>query len=372
MGQVSRFDCLPLAQTMPATEKVFSAYLFSFPFWLFVDTRNPPALAMAKIGTTELRVYPPFRSAPANAMPMPAIRTSAVPFLEGRRPKHINNENQSTLICLATMPQLAIPNLQSAGNTLVWGATWEQDKVPVAFPMDSLRVDLLAADTSKPDIHPNDFARCLIANLRGICRQWWLSASTDPLLGWLRNEFPIDRFGKPTGELMAGGKARVPRGTERPINASMWQKAISLSEKGVVPPLSDQLLLDAEYFAASGDFRRFVLDAAAACEIAKDEAVERLWAKHKTAPFRRGKALTGYDLGKHLDAQMRDICGRSLRDDNPIVFRKIQLLWDARGNVAHGEDAFYRDDSAVIKVSDEIAYELLVAAELCVQWINAL
>lgn len=327
---------------------------------------------MARVGATELRIYPPFRSAAANAMPMPAIRASTVPFLEGRRPKHIKDSDQATLMCLATMPQLAIPGIQSSGNTLLWGPNWESDKTPIAFPMDSLRLDLLPPADGKRDIQPSEFVRRLMANLRSISRQWWLSASTDPMLGWVRNEFPIDRYGKPEGELYAGGQARAPRGAERPIDALVWQKALTLTEKGTDPPLMDQLLLDAEYFVSSGDLRRFILDASAACEIAKDIAVERVWSHHNTAPFRRGKALNGYDLGKHLDTQLRNICGRSLRDEDPNLFRDIEFLWDARGNVAHGERAFYRDAGIIVEVNDVKGLDLLVAAERCVHWLNSL
>jgi hypothetical protein len=222
------------------------------------------------------------------------------------------------------------------------------------------------------DVDPSQFVQRLISNLRSVSRQWWLSASIDRLLGWVRNEYPIDRYGKPKGELVAGGKSRVPRGTERAINASMWEKALRITEKGGDPPVTDELLLDAEYFASCGDFRRFVLDAAAACEIAKDTAVQRVWFHHKTERFRRGKALSGYDLCKHLDIQLRDICGRSFLDEHPDLFRQIGFLWDARGNVAHGESAFYRDGGAIIDVNNEKAVELLVAAERCVQWLDGL
>ncbi|MDT0617360.1 hypothetical protein RM531_02635 [Salinisphaera sp. P385] len=232
----------------------FSAYLFSFPFWLFVDQRNPPALTMAKVGLQEVRVYPPFRSAEANAMPMPAIRSGAVPFLPGRRPKHVKDGDSSTLMCLATMPQLKIAGLQDSGNTIVWGESWERDNIPIAFPMDSLRIDWLADTDGQRDFQPSEFVRRLILNLRYISRQWWLSASTAPLLGWLRNEFPIDRFGKPEGDLYAGGKARSPRGTERPINLSMSQRAITLIQENYTPPLADQLLMDAEYNGSAGEY----------------------------------------------------------------------------------------------------------------------
>jgi hypothetical protein len=56
--------------------------------------------------------------------------------------------------------------LQSLGNLLVWGPVWEQDKVPVAFPMDSIRVDVVPLDAGVSlDSQVYHMLRMLLDNL---------------------------------------------------------------------------------------------------------------------------------------------------------------------------------------------------------------
>ena len=127
--------------------------------------------------------------------------------------------------------------------------------------------------------------------------------------------------------------------------------------------------MDAEYFASTGDFRRMVLDAAIACEIEKDKSFECLWRCNRTGQYRRGKAQSGYELPRLLDADLERLAGKSLRVDEPEVFERIQNLWNARGNVAHGEPAQFRTTSGIEAVSSH-SRQLLDGAASCVQWLR--
>ena len=93
----------------------------------------------------------------------------------------------------------------------------------------------------------------------------------------------------------------------------MWQKAITLIEDNIKPPLAHQLLLDAEYNASAGDYRRCVLYAATACETAKEVAVKHVWERERSETFRRGKALSGYNLGEHLNPTTRYMLAFAVR-----------------------------------------------------------
>jgi hypothetical protein len=159
---------------------------------------------------------------------------------------------------------------------------------------------------------------------------------------------------------------------ELPLTHDLWARALALTESATDPPLPKQLLLDARYFVACSDRRRFVLDAAAACEVAKEMAVERVWQTKNKGPYRRSKVLSRYDLPKHVDESLRVICGRSLLDEQPNVFADIERLWDARGNVAHGEGAYYRTTGVRVEIDDPKALEILASAEACVRWLDSL
>lgn len=346
--------------------------LFSFPFIVLVDTRDSPQVEMMRIEQSNIRIYPPFRSGPANWLPMPPIQTFSVPFLDGRRPKHIRDDG-SILMTLSAYPQLAVPGLQEMSIQWAWGKKWDGEKPPILFPMDSLRLDIIP-DPKCPSYEAtaNALVTRLMGHIRCLTSQWWITHSSDTLIGWMRNEFQVDNYGKPDGEILASSKSRSPFGWETALTQAKWEAAIRLVESGVEPDVVDLLMLDAQYFSASSDWRRMVLDAATACEIAKDEACERLWNRINSIPYKRGRHLQGWNITMHLDSGIKAIGGRSLKDEEPEVYANICRLWDSRGNVAHGEEAYFREAGRKVSIGGETAKVIIASTIKCVRWLRAL
>ena len=355
-----------LAQT-GNTEVSGSAFLFTFPFWIYVDRDADLAPMVVRKEGAELRVYPPFRSAPANhsTLPIPDLTQTPIPLgaVQVPPPSHIE-------------PVTAIPTIpdaegDQAGMVVAWGAEWKNP--PRYFPMDSLRIDLVSAQGNGFPI--GTLVDDLLRSIRFLSHQWWIGQASWPLSSsLLRYEIPIDTDGTLLFETVGLRTAgRTFNGTERPVDAGIWSQALSDIERGIDIPAPALLLLDAQFHRAVGDYRRFVLDASTAAEVSKDEAYERLWPVFGDGSrFKRGKMLHGYDLDLHVDEDLKRYAGRSYREEYPQYFRAVEDLWDARGNVAHGKIPFFRRDGATIPVDADHASRLSAAAAHLVDWLDQL
>jgi hypothetical protein len=94
--------------------------------------------------------------------------------------------------------------------------------------------------------------------------------------------------------------------------------------------------------------------------------------KCQSGHYRRGKVLSGYDLPTHLDRDVKTLSGRTFKEAIPSAYEQVEGLWEARGNVAHGEHAFYRTSGRRIDISDENANDFLNGARACLEWLAAL
>ena len=116
------------------------AGLYTFPFWLYVDTRTPMLGRELLKGGSLIRFYPPFRSASANFMPMPRIRPEAVPFLSEVKPNSL----------LPMLHVVTLPIFQPDGGPGTIALLSDQwGEKPKIFPMDSLRIDLFSTPNTK-------------------------------------------------------------------------------------------------------------------------------------------------------------------------------------------------------------------------------
>ena len=296
------------------------SFIYTFPFWLIVDSRRPPVTSCIEREGRRFRFYPPFRSAPANWLPMPLVDLATLPFLEGQKPRDLRQDGY--LMSLASVPKLGIPGVQDFGITLDWGP--DRGEPMLTPPMDSLRVDVIPlADATPPGSNIESVLRSFLSNLRVSSGQWWITRSIDPLVGWQRNFFKCDEYGKPAEDPIASGAARSPSGHERPISELLWNQALAATARGDDPELHDVLMADAYFHAVTSEHRQLVLDAAAACESLKERVIEKLWLQAHGGIYRRGKVLRGYDLPRHLDKDLHQICGRSFRVEYLKEFRGI-------------------------------------------------
>lgn len=341
-------------------------YLFTLPFWIYIDREVPPKVRELNRDGTTIRIYPPFRSAAANYFPLPAINPLCIPYTP--------TATRTTIPPYHFAPTVIIPLLTDGkGFPVLAIQTHEWDKPPRTFPMDSLRIDVLdpAVDLSVA----NDVVTRLLEALRCHSGQWWIGHSVAVFPGFLRQYFPVASDGSIQfqGESKRTARVRTVDGSEAVIDHELWNRAVADVSAGSEPALSALLLLDARYHGYAGDFRRGILDAAIACEQAKEAAFERTWrALHPGQLYKRGRVLKGYDLDMHLDRDLKKLCGRSYREEFPRHWSSVGHLWSTRGNVAHGEGVFYRSAGTRVHVGEPEFQNIVRAADHCVRWLQRL
>ena len=332
----------------PPVIKAGTSYLFTYPFWFFVDTASKPTVVEITIKNTLVRFYPPFRSAPANFISMPFINPHNIP---------INNKTRLR-VDAKIKDMAAIPLLrENEGITMRTTLTREWKNPPAKFPMDSIRIDILGDIEGN---EPEELSVKLINQLRWRSRQWWIGRSSDVSSGHIRNSFDISTEGEPISILDGIAKGRTVAGFEIAIDDSVWQASINDIKDTVEAPLYDVLLLDSYYFAAAKDIRRSVLDLATACEVTKNITFERL-----------NLQKDGTDLLKHLSITLEKQINRSYEKEENANYSIIKDLWIARGNIAHGKIE-YRYNGQTVVIDDRRVIDFAKAAENCVRWLEAL
>lgn len=304
-----------------------------------------------------LRIYPPFRSGPANFITMPHLDPGQIPSLSGKKPR-----KRIQLRHAVAIPTLVHSTQTEPGLLVTLSVNW--GKRPQIFPMDSLRVDVFGTCENLETVIEQ-----LLQLLRWRSRQWWITRSVAPLEGFLRGELPVLRDGTLVGlQGSERGKMRTVTGNELPIDKHLWTGVIEDFRRGLEPPIYDILLLDARYFASTGESRQSVLDSASAIEQARDITIEDLWPLHgDQRKFHRDKVLKGDKLYNHLDRDLNNYIGRSYKSEHPSQFEKIKTLWIARHNIAHGGSGKYRRGGRTVQIDDKGALEFAQAAEDCVR-----
>lgn len=346
--------------------------LHTFPFWIYVDTRNPPSVGEIELDDCKFRFYPPFRSAEAGWMPNPKVNPRAIPFVPGVTPEI---SEAFRILSLS-----AVLNIEGKGLRLNWGEGWG-DPPLVEMPMDSLRLDYYGP--SKAGERAHVVTRMLLAHLRWKSRQCWILQAMDGLFGTVRNAMGVDERGSPTQQPYGSLTVNFYPWKEKSVDNSIWTDALDAVRRREQPGLEAQLFLDGRYFRLAQDYRRMVLDLATACEFAKDRAVERIWRARTKAPFRRGRVLTGYDLSQHVSTSLDAFCQRNFASEYPNDFVLIEKLWAARGTIAHGGQLQitkridpwdhptmkHKETSLLYDVSIDDYFE---AAETLIAWLNGL
>lgn len=341
------------------------AYLFSYPFWIYVSPELPTDEIMYfKQENLKIYIYPPFRSGDANTLPIPTIKMENIPFANWVNPDGTPHTDK----IVVGIPIMELdPETGNKQGIII-------DKpdhycLPSIKPMDSIRFDIYGNVPSGVEAQINNK---LIEIIRFRSKQWWIGQSLRGIIGFNSGiGFHIDINGNPiscpinridvSGEFI---------GDELPIDSNIWNTITDDLMNGSQPPISEILMLDAKHHFASRDFRRFVLDAATACEYVKDETFKRLWGTKSSTEFNRDVVLGSWDMSKHLDVKLKNHFGISYKEEHPSHWKEIQNLWDARGNVSHGSLCAYGKPQIII--DRDKAKDILHSALHCISWLKSL
>ncbi|MEA2574600.1 MAG: hypothetical protein QOH93_1898 [Chloroflexia bacterium] len=341
---------------------------FSPPIILDQDARLQ--IRTIKVGMFSFRIYPPFRSGPANYLPVPEVKLTEVPWLLGFS---VQVPHEIKLMRMAAVPQLGLNAEGMARVVMTLDTEWKDP--PEQLPMDSLRIDVFPEDPSSLQVEEGwpqfgvetqTVVSLLMEWLRVYSKQWWIGRPAGAITGHGRNTFPIDANGLMLHEPAGGLEGlRVVEGDELVVDEELWKAAVDKLEQEMEPPLQEVLLLDARYHLTSGDIRRAIMDAATACEVARDQAFSRIGIR---------LSESDNDLLRHRRKDVRDRNRPSYQSDEPDHYASIDELWVARGKIAHGNAPRYRDKSAgaMRPIDDQKMGELRKSAEHLVRWLDKL
>lgn len=340
--------------------------VYGFPFWIYIDRKDPPKEVVLQSNIGDIRVYPPFRSSPGNFNPFPKIDITKIPGIKYRIEGGVPLPPSPVIVRSLGLGQNASQNIHVVADE-------SYDHLPQDnFPMDSLRLDYLGEE---PYAEARaQYVRNLLNIIRWKTNQWWINRSMESLTGFYSGQsFQIDRDGKPQGapgtifDLSGAGIL----GVEIPLNSTLWTESIEASAYDFSVPDYESLFLDAAHYLAIGDLHLAVLNLMAACEQAKNRTYTRLWSeRYPNIPYNRDDVQGNWDVRKHLDSKLKRYFGASYKDSYPEEWPLICDLWDARGNVAHGAACTYGDPP--IKVDIIKTRDFFFATRRCIDWLLSL
>lgn len=348
---------------IPTSPPIGNAYFLTFPFWIFIDRNNTLTVQEIQLENLPLRIHPPFRSAPANYIPMPRVNPHSIPSI-GKQ----NNYPKAFDMSISAVPLLE--GALSEGKAFEFFQTPIFDNELPAFPMDSMRIDMLSINRDEKVIR--ETFREFINYIRFRTRQWWIGRSMDFIMGFIRNSAPFtesDTLIEPSQCML---QVSTINGDELPVNGDLWLAVIKDMVNKTEVPAFHYMILDAYYYAYTDDIKSAIINAATACEQAKDLTFERLWKLKGNDNFKRGKVLRNYDLPDHISQDLEAFGGYSYSKSFPDEFNQIEDLWNARGNIAHGGPNMFWRDRKQIYIDRQLGIQLVKASDHCIKWLQSI
>lgn len=344
------------SESFPSDTASNSACLFTLPFPVYVDTDSAFDIQERRIDRRNFRIYPFFRSGPANFVPAPAIDPAQIPFLDGNKGLIVRGE---PFPLLAGLP--AMTHEEKASAILSCGKEFKNKSLRY-FPMDSLRIDVLGKSGSPEDA--SKLVNGLLDWIKVETRQWWIGREM-PMGGrhYLRSVVPISGKGLFKGYPEGMGGFTTMRGDEVPLDSTIWHRVLKYVNQNFEPEDYHFLLLDAKYHSAVNEPRRAVIDAAVACEQAKDKTFISIVEDQWGCKFKHGKYCSGYDLTKHINQDMRKMLDCEFSEADLEANEGIGLLWRCRGDLAHGKKRVIQKEELGIMIR---------SAEKCIGWLESL
>lgn len=335
-----------------------NAYFFTFPFPIYVDTNSEISIEERRINRCNFRIYPMFRSGPANFIAAPSLNPSEVPLPDGD--KGIKKTNELSFFSQPVVFIHAMAQESGVGGIIILQKSFEGQSLRY-FPMDSLRIDVMSS------LESSNAVSVLVNNLLNWIRvetqQWWIGRELPTGANhYLRTIIPINQKGffKNEGHESRSGFTTM-RNDELPLTKEIIFCVINHIERNDLLENYLVLILDAKYYAAINELRRAVIDAAIACEQAKDRVFISIIEGQWGLKFKHGKYLSGYNLVSHINQDLNKLIGVQFKDDNEEANEGVDFLWSCRGDLAHGKaKVIDRDD--VSKMIDN--------AVICINWLE--
>lgn len=182
-----------------------------------------------------------------------------------------------------------------------WGSLAERE--PLIYWITKVKVGLSGSLLPSPVMGTSP---SLAPSVRLRIEQWrddlvlWLEALTEHAMRRKPGRILLDSldFWDAEGPINGGAKGTVRLGgvSVDPVSADNWSRVLNAAASGP-PPVAWELIVDAQYLLASGDYRRSVIDSATAADIALSASMEELI---RACPDNFQKLIKTRVLGKGL------------------------------------------------------------------------
>ena len=231
---------------------------------------------------------------------------------------------------------------------------------------DAMRFDVYG-DEAVVEKQLGIFAGRLLSWIRVLTGQPWIDEfefQTDPTI---KNTFPVDDEGRAVETPHAHGKVTTPDGNMRPLDAAIWQDAITRAATGDETPLRWLVFLDAYNARAQSKNDLAILHLSLSIEIARDSVLDVL-----VPPSAGASPFRGTNLLAHLSTDLFRWKGRDLETERPELWTALNSIYDARHHVAHGKPPIVVDRGEVRPVTEEDIRAWIGAARAILNWIEAM
>jgi GNAT superfamily N-acetyltransferase len=257
---------------MLGEERAGTAALFLFPFDIF-HLAAGDAVEVA-VGNSQARIYPPFADGGDTRLRHRQVSLEHIPVLPGTR-----------------LPHVAAPRLKDLAAELGFAEG--------AKRADAMRIDFMSPGT------PYDAAELVSRFLelaRMVTLQWWITRDRRFDESYLRNSFSINADGERLDGVAITAVVSGRPSIEKPLTRQLFEVCARSAARGSRASLSVLGFCDVLYLFTVADYRRFVVEAAVACETMLVEHAMRHAAR---LGVNRGRTYTGarsrlIDLARQL------------------------------------------------------------------------
>jgi len=214
-----------------------------------------------------------------------------------------------------------------------------------------------------------EFAQKYIALVRIQLDQFWLGPSESQLrVTWISRLLDSDGH-----DIRVGYSDPMPvrmHWSDSALSKELHTTLVRQASEGVEPSLADTFLRDGEYAAyrlTDPNLRQAVLLAAVACEIKIKDVITTL-ATSEQRPLvdlllenPREWTMAAASL---FDKGLKAVCGKSLREEDRNLYKKIDLLFQDRNKIAHRGGTGVSPDSTL--------KEHISSAKSAFEWLNGI
>lgn len=317
-----------------------TACLFLFPFDIFHNVGGLPVEAVFRGGA--IRVYPPFSNDPDGRLPHVQVRLESIPRLIGTVAPHVD-----------------APRLSNMWLQTNFGGG--------ASRADALRIDLLGSvGAGSAAAYVDRFLELA----RMLSLQWWITRDRRFDEAYLRNTFVINQLGERLEGIAVQTMLSGQVGIERPLTRPVFEGIVEAAAREKRSPLSIMSACDAFYFFTIGDMRRFVVEAAIACETLLTEHAHHNATTLGVTPGVIKQEIDKSKFDRRLDAGCARVFGRSFATERPVATGWLEALWIGRNNAAHGKPLVVRHGGRTVQPQADDYLQMCKAVVELFDWMS--